>query len=85
MSNGTAWFSYYGPERTLTKVKQTIDPSGFNSTVVIEQTALLPEKFAIEGQCANLYHYLFLREGKHYNNVKLCAISPCTNIIIFTI
>ena len=71
MSNGTAWFSYYGPERTLTKVKKTIDPSGFNCTVVIKRKALRPKKFAIEGKCAGLYHYLFLRKGKHYNNVEV--------------
>ena len=76
MSSGEAQFAYYGSNHTLTKVNEARDHSGFNATVVIYRTALRPKKFAIEGKCGSLFHYLFINKGEHYKILKLCAISP---------
>ena len=82
MSSGQAKLQYYGSDDYV-RSAQTVGPSGSNATtVVIKQSTLRLKKFAIEGHCDSLYHYLFLREGELYLMLKLCAISPCINITI---
>ena len=74
MCSGGANFTYYGKEDTPTEVNDTTDPSGLNATVVIKR--IRPSKFAIEGICGSIFHYVFLKKGEHCIMLKLCAISP---------
>ena len=63
-----AQFVYYGLNETITKLEHPPDDSKFkfNSSVVIKRKLLKSEKFAIEGKCGSLYHYLFLNQGQQY-------------------
>ena len=75
VSNGMAKFSYYGYNvsiDTSNDVYQTGDNGGSNAVVIKQES----QNFAIEGNCAGLYHYLFLKNGEDYITLKVKAISP---------
>ena len=74
-SSRKAWFTHYGLNDTHPEVEVSV--SRFNYTAVtIKRGALRSKKFAIEGHCANLYHYLFLEEGEQCKILTLYAIRP---------
>ena len=62
VSSGITKFEYYGTEHDTEQVHQPGDRE-FNTTAIIQKEGLRPKKFAIEGGCAGLYHYLFLEKG----------------------
>ena len=74
VSSGNASFTYHGLNDTITgykMVKPGEDHSESKNKVsvdIVPKALRHPNKFAIEGHCAGIYHYLFLRKGKHYNN-----------------
>ena len=67
------------------KINQTIDDSGFNTTVVIRRKDLRPKNFALEGECGRLFHYLFLKKGEHYIMLKLCTNSPLILVFYYSV
>ena len=77
VSSGEAWFSYHGKNHE--DVEQTIGSKGSIATAVIEKGALASGNFALEGQCARLYHYLFLNNGEPYITLKVLHYCTMSN------
>ena len=89
--NGEAKFNYFGYDvstDTSKDVYRTGD-DGESNAVVIKQKA---RNFAMEGKCAGLFHYLFLKNGERCITLKVYAISPlilyyhalCTKLAVST-
>ena len=81
--SGVAQFGYFPTNPTSDKY-DLINDGGSNATVLIKEGALASGTFAVEGECAGLFHYLFLNNGEHYNNnikFMLVQLSLATNIV----